>query len=94
MSGKRPASRSPSRSLSQALEPVIERAPSSIAESDVSERELQRNICQTPEEQKSSETLIETYVNKMFNSYRDHNIRDYDFWTAISHDFADFKQEY
>jgi hypothetical protein len=78
MSEKRPASRSPFRPHSQqALESAIERASSSVVESDVSERELQRNIRQTFEKQESFEILIETYVDRMFNIYRDHNIHDY-----------------
>jgi hypothetical protein len=78
MSGKRFVSRSLFRSHSQqAFESAIERASSSVAESDVSERELQRNIRQTFERQESFETLIETYVDRMFNIYRDHNIHDY-----------------
>jgi hypothetical protein len=93
MLNKRFASRSSSRSLSQALESVIKQA-SSIVESDVSERELQRNICQTLERQESFKILIETYVDRMFNIYRDHNIHEYNLWTIISHDFADFKKEY
>jgi hypothetical protein len=95
MSGKRFISRSLFRSHSQqAFESAIGRASSSVVESDVSEREFQRNIRQTSEGQESSEALIETYVGRMFNIYRDHNIHDYNLWTVITHDFADFKKEY
>jgi pilus assembly protein TadC len=79
MSDKRFASRRFSRSSSQSLNEqalAIERA-SSIVESDVSERELQRTIRQTLEKQELSEILIEMYVNRMFNIYRDHNNHDY-----------------
>jgi hypothetical protein len=96
MLNKRLVSRSFSRSLSRSLSQAfaIERASSSIVESNVNERELQRNIRQTLERQESFEILIETYVDRMFNIYRDHNIHDYNLWTIISHDFADFKKEY
>jgi prefoldin subunit 5 len=70
MSDKRLVSKSFFRSSSQSLierelESAIERASSSVAESDVNERELQRNIRQTSERQESFETLIETYVDRM-----------------------------
>jgi hypothetical protein len=99
MSEKRLISRSSSRSSSrlfsqQAFESEIELTSSSIVESDVSERELQRHIRQILERQESFEILIETYVDRMFNIYRDHNIHDYNLWTIIIHDFADFKKEY
>ncbi len=59
------------------IDSAIERA-SSIVDSEISERELQRSIRETLEEQKLLNALINHYVSRMFQTYVEHNINDYD----------------
>jgi hypothetical protein len=54
---------------------TIERASSSVADSEISERELQRSIRETLEEQESSDALINHYVSRMFQTYVEHSIK-------------------
>ncbi len=76
-------SRSSFRSSSQSA--MIERASSVerassagrasfVVDSDISERELQRNIRDASE---SFIAQIEKYVSRMFHSYHEHNMIDY-----------------
>jgi hypothetical protein len=73
---------------------IIERASStkwafSITASNTNERQFQRLV-----REKSTEELINEYVNQMFNIYLKHNIQDIDLWNVIYHDFFDFDEKY
>jgi hypothetical protein len=80
-----------SSSQSSMIDSAIERA-SSVADSKISEREHQRSIRETSE--KSSNAFINHYVSRMFQTYVEHSINDYDLWECITHDFANFRQKY
>ncbi len=66
-----------SSSQSSMIDSAIKRALS-IVESEISKRELQRGIRETLEKQESSNALINYYVSRMFQTYVEHNINDYD----------------
>jgi hypothetical protein len=66
-----------SSAQSSMIDSAIERA-SLVVDSEINERELQRSIRETSEEQKSSDALINHYVSRMFQTYVEHNINDYD----------------
>ncbi len=57
---------------------TVERASSSVVDSNINERELQRNIRETLEKQESSDALTNHYVSCMFQTYVEHNINNYD----------------
>jgi hypothetical protein len=67
-----------SQMTDQTSDPVIGRAPSSVVDSEISDRELQRSIRETLEGQESSDALINHYVTRMFQTYVEHSINDYD----------------
>jgi hypothetical protein len=81
-SSSRQSSSSRSRSISEQ-----ERASSSVVESNISDRELQRIV-----RDESSEKLINEYVRRRFQSYLDNNVEDVDLWESIYYDFEYFTE--